>query len=419
MRIQKKAILQYYLLYLLFLSQGAAMQLNNQLFWDLLMFVSAGIILLLHFRQINSVLFITIGVMLFGILLTRFTSGGLGIEVIIRYVGRIISAYLVFFIDRDRCILRFVKMIKFFSYLSLVHFILFNLSKNLIPIVLNMRGYTQGGVIFDYSFFYAYNNDGVNDTFIRNTSIFTEPALYAMVLVFTLYICLYKNDLLYFTQKERNYSISLFLITLVTTFSTTGFVAAIVLFIIYWFNKSDYLMRKKITKLLCLCIIVAGAEIIINGNDSLVLNLFIYKLFSGSLDSGLIFDLNAGTGRYRVSAISTAWYAFLNTPLGLGYDRLQSLIVSTSLFGEASAGGGLVREIAVFGAITSIGYFAYLLIGVKKSICYKSELVAFILIYIICTMSSSTMFYAVPILVASAGYFNIVQKDEYNAIQKN
>lgn len=419
MRIQKKAILQYYLLYLLFLSQGAAMQLNSQSLWDLLMFASAAIILLRHFRQISSTLIITIGVMLVGVFFTRFTNGGIGIEVIIRYIGRIISAYAVFFIDKNRCLSRFVKMVKFFAYLSLAHFILFNESKGLIPIVLNMRGYTQGGVTFDYSLFYAYNNAGVNDEFIRNTSVFTEPALYAMVLVFTLYICLYKSNLLFCTTKERNYSISLLLITLITTFSTTGFVAALVLFIIYWFNKSDHSMRKRITKILCLCIIVAGIEIIINGNDSLILNLFVYKLFTGSLDSGLTFDLNAGTGRYRVSAITTSWSAFLNNPFGLGYEKLQNLIIGSSLFGEASAGGGLVRELAVFGAITSFGFFVYLLLGVKKSISNKFELIAFILIYIICTMSSSTMFYAIPILVASAGYFDFVRKDEYDDIQKN
>lgn len=416
MRIQKKAILQYYLLYLLFLSQGAAMQLNNQLLWDFLIIVSATVVLIPYLRQISSVLVITIGVILFGILLTRFTSGGVGIEVVVRYIGRVICAYSVFFIDRNKCLSRFVKMIKLFAYLSLAHFLLFNFSKNLIPIVLNMRGYTQGGVLFDYSLFYAYNNAGVNDTFIRNTSIFTEPALYAMVLVFTLYICLYKDNLLNFTQKERNHSILLLLITLITTFSTTGYVAAIVLFFAYWFNKSDYAMRKKITKLLCICVIAAGAEIIINGNDSLILNLFIYKLFTGSLESGLTFDLNAGSGRYRISAISVAWLGFLNTPLGLGYDRLQSIIISNSLFGEASAGGGLVREIAVFGIITSCSFFSYLLIGVKKSSRYKSELIAFVLIYIICTMSSSTMFYAVPILVASAGYFNADREYKIDAL---
>lgn len=403
LKLSKSTIAQYLLLYLLLLTQGAAAILNNQQLWNLGLLGFAAIILLTNSYKIRSDFFLVMGGIVGGIIFTRFLNGGVGLDVLIQYCARVAGAYAFVLIDRRRCAERFIKTVAFFSVTSIVFFTLLNIVKTLLPIVLFQRGFTPNGVQFDYNFFFAYNHFGTSDIVIRNTSIYTEPALFAMVLIFAMYMCLYVPDVLNLSQKKISRYHLIFVITMITTMSTTGYAVSIVMYLLYIVQKSDKKMRKRIIIASICVLILAVLEAVVRKEDSIVLTKFIYKLFSEGDTGKMAFDLSAGTGRYRISAIATAWSVFLGNPLGSGYDKLMDTLISTSLYGSASSGGGLMREIAAFGLITSSALFYYLIKGAKKLSGNAACTCVFITCYVICTLSSSSMFYAVPILVASMG----------------
>ena len=127
MKLNLKTIIQYFLLYLIFISHGAALTLNNSFEWGLVLFIVGLMVVMRYCYQLRYAVFFLVGAIVAGIILTRFINGGVGIGVIIKYVGLILCACAAVLINRKSCATRFVKLIVFFSLFSFPYFVIFNI----------------------------------------------------------------------------------------------------------------------------------------------------------------------------------------------------------------------------------------------------------------------------------------------------
>ena len=100
------------------------------------------------------------------------------------------------------------------------------------------------------------------------------------------------------------------------------------------------------------------------GTDSILQKIVLDKMFS---TSGTM-DLTASTGMYRVSTITACLEIFMRKPFGAGYDVVNSYVNRYSLTGEASAGGGFARALAVYGIITITILIVWMFYNSKRNI---------------------------------------------------
>lgn len=74
--------------------------------------------------------------------------------------------------------------------------------------------------------------------FVRNTGIFSEPGLYAVFIVLSIFICLFIK------ANRKRYEMPIWIISLISTFSTTGLILLVLLYAYYLStrSKSPYLI---------------------------------------------------------------------------------------------------------------------------------------------------------------------------------
>ena len=119
-------------------------------------------------------------------------------------------------------------------------------------------------------------------------------------------------------------------------------------------------------------------------------------------------DLTAGSGLYRVSTITACLEIFKRNPLGAGYDIVNAYVNRYSLTGEASAGGGFARALAVYGIITILMLLIWMGQNSKKNIKGILPKIAFWFFYIWTSFAQASVAYPlifVPLYIVSLSEF--------------
>lgn len=140
------------------------------------------------------------------------------------------------------------------------------------------------------------------------------------------------------------------------------------------------------------------------GTDSILQKIVLDKMFS---TSGTM-DLTASTGMYRVSTITACLEIFMRKPFGAGYDVVNSYVNRYSLTGEASAGGGFARALAVYGIITITILIVWMLYNSKRNRQGILPTIAFWFFYIWTSFAQASVAYPmifVPLYVVSLDRF--------------
>ena len=129
-RIRKKAICQYWLMYIiLLLNQSVAASRYGMLLYYVAI-VSAIIIAIKYCKQILTcarVIIPLIGLS-FSILITRFTGGSAGIGYVIIFMANLLVAVVTYEIDKQNVVDRYVNTVSFFSIISIIMFIISQIS---------------------------------------------------------------------------------------------------------------------------------------------------------------------------------------------------------------------------------------------------------------------------------------------------
>lgn len=271
----------------------------------------------------------------FGTAISRILFVTLGLMIVLSYSLE----------DFCKIFVKFVYIVCVFALITeVIAYILPQLITKL-PIVIN----TANNKFYVY-FFGAFEHDNLSQTFKRGQGIFWEPGAFSIYIVLAFMIHLFK-------QNINIKKIFIFLLTLLITFSTTGYIAVIVLIISFIFSKNNSPITKKI-KLFFISfgIIILTLSILVE--DSLLYSLVFKKISSGT-----------SSAITRYSSFFNGIRVTLDHPLfGVGNNYEPYMLNYINNGGIFSTGGTIITNTiigqfvnygVIFGTIFVVGTFQF------------------------------------------------------------
>ena len=413
-RIRKKAICQYWLMYIiLLLNQSVAASRYGMLLYYVAI-VSAIIIAIKYCKQILTcarVIIPLIGLS-FSILITRFTGGSAGIGYVIIFMANLLVAVVTYEIDKQNVVDRYVNTVSFFSIISIIMFIISQISpeftKSLLGLSLSQEKVFSVGEGWENSanwdyyghLFFSYGRENH-----RNCGLYTEPGLYAIVLISALILLLFKSEKLNKNSKKISREILLITITLVTVASATGFIMVIILFAIYWNNSKNHkrdanrtLQAKNIGLIITIIFVVGMIDYFIRGDMSFVSQYLLNK-FTGFGFQNAVQMGDGSTGNARLIVLLQGIIAVIKYPLGAGTNRMSSIAmeIQSTYF---NAGCGLAYFLGVLGIVGWTILVSIFIVPVMSRNVPKKIRLVMISIYIIYGISQANFWTSTLLLVA-------------------
>ncbi len=271
------------------------------------------------------------------------------------------AVLIVKYVDFDIFVSYFNKILYKLSIISLVVLVIAFTLPNLLapfPTTVNFGDTTFKNLIVCAVF--------TETSFLRNTSIFREPGVYVIYLLFGVIIELFYNV----NINKRHMSV--FVISIITTLSTSGIFILLLLLIGYMFKVNKTEIYVKVILLLVLC----GSLLFILPDFS---SLFFSKMDADSSD--YVSTLA------RLSSFSVPFYIFFNNPIfGVGLSNFVKLysIYSIELFGvfidpESSSTNTIINTFAIFGLAYGI-LLLYSFFKVSRRLVTKSRLAKIIVL---------------------------------------
>lgn len=354
------------------------------------------VLLVLYIKNVNLVIEYRKFFILVSLLLIVVISSLLNNTEIFTAISRVLAILtgyiIVSYYNKDRFIHVFDNLMYVLTVTALVVFILAYIFPTLIfqlPQVTNTKD-----VVFAY-----FGIGGAMISFIqsgqifRNSSIFWEPGAYAVYLVFAIYFQLFQ------VKNKSNKKILVFIIGLLTTFSTTGYIAVSALFITLLVSskKSDL---SNIIKFSFVMFLLSIIFVVIIGSDTLIYKILFEKIASGystsitryaSIINGL--QIAIDNPIYGVSPNNMAKYmeiyARKTTMFNFGGNSMNS---NTVTYQFASYG-------IFFGAVFTYGTFSFFKVQSDKIFVTLFLFITFLLAY------SGEQFYSfLPFVVMFYGY---------------
>jgi len=261
----------------------------------------------------------------------------------------IFGFFFTYFIEQERFIDFYIKLMRIIAVLSLIglFFARAIMEMDIFPVVTNVSGINFTSLFFTNIPHYAY--------YIRNFGSFWEPGVYQAYLFVALFFVLFCRNQL------RKMDVLLFSLTIVSTFSTTGFFALATLLFGYIMSKQTN--GKKSIKWLVLMVIVL---------------IVLYVLFTEEASQVFFNKLRLGTDSPSFSSRWNAIWAniaiFLKHPLfGVGPNgmlREQVLYLKTvTQTGTFFNTNTLLFHFAVYGVTLGCYYMVLIYKLVRKYAC--------------------------------------------------
>lgn len=398
LKVSKNAILQYILLYIMILIPGSCLfqvYLGNEKYFVILGLYALLFISQRKYRENYGILFVLVLAFLFFIV--RFLVGGVGLQVWAQFAVCVLSVQFAISCNSNAFLTRFIKIIVFFSSISIVMWALFTIAPTLADVWPAERYFVQSIGIDQWAksyygkglLFYSYLDVHPD----RNCGIFTEPGVYQTVLNAALFVLLYWKEKLEL-KSERQYFryVIIVLVSLLTCASTTGYISMIIILFIYFVFFQDPSFSagriKRFIAVVCFIgVLILGIDYSIRGEDSLVYSQIIYKLFpSGKL------DVSEGSGQYRMGMILYAFSLIGKNPLGVGYNVFNSGLE------QGFVAASLVSFAAVFGVVPWLIVMFFTFYPVFK---YEKKIICllFICIFVNTTLAQTDLLYPGLIMI--------------------
>lgn len=399
MKVQKSAIYQYVLLYcLLLLNQSVAYKVYGMM----LCYVSLGLAVLIGLSRCPYVfcktqVIVPLCGLILSILVIRLTGGVEGLQFVIQVATDIIVAAVAYEADRDNLKERYVNLVYVMAIISLFCFAISQFFPDLMRKVLGLsysqlKVFSQGqgwanSTNWDYygHWFYSFGRE-----LHRNCGIYTEPGLYVIVLITAIILLLYCGNSMFLSERKIMNRIVFLIITVITAGSATGFIMLIlvVAVLLYFRNKqNDDTIKNRIVKRLSLLtaiiILIAFADFVIRGTDSIISKYLIEKLLTLNFKGAM--ETTGSTGNARLANILQGFVALIRYPWGAGLNRM-AIISQEFNTANFSAGCGLFYYLGVLGIIGWTSIVTAFAIPCRK-IQDKSLKIVFVLMYIIYGLS--------------------------------
>jgi len=169
---------------------------------------------------------------------------------------KVVSAFLItFVISKDEFIESYIKAMLIICILSLIcyitYFIFGPLLSSHFPIVYYGDDETKAYVNLYFAFF------KLTYGLPRNIGIFREPGVYQFFINTALLF-----ELFFLKKKQNIFIVAIFIITLLTTFSTAGVPVGLLILFLYLFNKNRAIINKIQITAVFLILLVIGMKIV-------------------------------------------------------------------------------------------------------------------------------------------------------------
>ena len=387
MKVNQRTISQYILLYILLVSNASAWYISTPNFVYVVLAIALFVPLLLKVNVINQKFIVFIAAFTFSVTLCRVVNnGGIGINYIIDFGAKALIANAAYLVDRENAPRRFINCISIFALISVIAFTISTIQPEILTNILGE--FSVENARYDYQniyygkLLYTYQNPE------RNCGIYTEPALYQMVLTSGLYILLYAPSVTRYNEKKIRNRILLLTTTIITTFSATAYISLVVLMLpvilIKTYNETK--VKKYASWIFSIIVLVLIGEYIINAEDS-ILSVYLFEK-TGDIGTSSGNSLNSGDARIAVMIMSL--YSIIRNPFGIGASGYATLANAWNY--TNAAGNGLFYYLMVLGIFGWLSAILYIMVPMFKHKRNVLSFVVFVGIYIIATVSQSYIF---------------------------
>lgn len=358
LNINCRAVFHYIALFLLITTQkGVFARLLNTKFLVLIFGISI-LFLLFNFSIVkrNIAVFIMLGMSFSLMLMTMLlTQGSLNLTTIMRYITSFLFTLAVIRIDVEQFLRRYLKLVYIVSVISLLGFVSFSiLNLPFYQLLPNNNGY-YGLLLYNYSPLLFIGG--------RNIGISSESGQFQIIVSSALYFALFKYS---FRDIKTFYRYTIvFIVTLLTIQSTTGYFALVAILLVYTFSKLKENYRRKMRRfIICLGIVGMIYTMANLDSDNFITTNFIHKIF----DSNYRLNLNQNTGGERVLSIITDLRMVRDHPIGMGFQQYEALwnVYAPRYSGFLSC-SGITRDMAIIGIIPELIFLLFIFTGIWKN----------------------------------------------------
>lgn len=310
-----------------------------------------GLVLLLWLaysdRRISDRFFLyTIVFASFLFIIHLYTDGSLSIPSVIGTTMKLVMAYLVLRVVGSEFVDTYIRIIAFIALVSLVGYLIDRTGA--------LGGFTRAlpriGVTGHDGFLYIF---GFRKHIDRNSSLFFEPGAYQIYLNSALFLILFVKTSLS-AGKQWAY-IVLLLVTLLTTFSTTGFLMFAVMFGLF-LAKSSILSAGGKTAL-------AGLLLVVGVMFAAQFQQVVLEKVVDYVDVADITD----SSNLRSFDMLVDMEIFKRHIFGVGYDEYVKLVSAIGLVREGQvSSNGVTRVLATYGLPFALFLFGSYFLAIKK-----------------------------------------------------
>ena len=289
---------------------------------------------------------------------------------------------------KDNILINFLKLVLIFSGISLILYLVLDVFK-IIPYQTIIK-IKWGTIRYIPTFFGLHFNTQTIHMFgieiPRNTGIFTEAPMYSLVLT----IALSYFEFLYNGKKDNRIR-ALLIITIITTFSTTGYISTI---LIYMFLLINYYFKnsKKIKKI-----------------PKYVIPLLLIILLFPCIWL-LSYKLSTNSGSIRIDDYKASYKTWIEHGiiLGAGFNNEDAIIENMSKFRKDNQGlsNSTMVVLAEGGIMLFMIYLIPFLLSINYAIKNKNNNILYfdiIILFLFCTTIFA--YTALMINILSKGYY--------------
>lgn len=270
-------------------------------------------------------------------------------------------------IDLETILNKYISIMIFISIFSLVCMVF----RNEIIKMDFIKTIDEGTYGTKLLFFSTVKCGSGNILFWRNQGPFWEPGVYQAYLALALIFLLF-----YVKRKHQIKEMIILIITIVSTFSTTGYIVLAIILCAYIVGNDN---SKKGSKIKILMVIIGTGTLCIALNSNEVNSMLFDKLSSSSISS-----VSANT---RIYSIFKNVEAILENPVtGIGPERFAEVFANTvGYFEVVDANVNTTTSLCVW-ALYGIGYFVLFNYGIFKFIIKSSNNFIVLLLLNICML---------------------------------
>ena len=349
-------------------------------------------------------LYISIGIVILWMIIHIPLDGGLNYLACYTLICHIATAFFIVRCFKANILQRFVNVIYILSAISLVCWSIEEIIG--VDAMLSLAPFqsVNGDNCGSYIFFHVIQERGEDLAygFVRNSGFTWEPGRFAslIVIAFTCNIIRYKGRMAIWSKHNI-----VFLLALITTFSTTGYVAIMVVLSINLIFSPKLALWKKIVfggMFAVVAVFVMGLSFMSEKISSRA-NVETYI----SEDDRILDAIEDEDGQFtvdRFEGMTLDGLNFIDAPwFGYGLDSDNSY-VRRNISEKIVTSNGIVKPFAMYGALLAIPFFIFFFLGTKRlsqAYGFKLHMLLFIAIM---TVSISYGWMDNPLMLAFALY---------------